>query len=121
MELLMLTLCLQDDSILLNSSIIEALEHPRQVQILINDEEKNAGAPSVYDRRSADRVLSSETVMQVEIAGRMLLRKVKKLTGWQDDQTRVLFGEYLPSHQAVRFNLMDARPLHIDALGDWNA
>ncbi len=121
MEPLMLTLCLQDDSILLNSSIIEALEHPRQVQILINDEEKMLvlRACTIDDQQAV--ILSSGTVMQVEIGGRMLLRKVKKLTGWQDDQTRVLFGEYLPSHQAVRFNLMDARPLHIDALGDWNA
>ena len=32
-----LTLCLGEDSILLNEAVLEALGHPRQVQMLIND------------------------------------------------------------------------------------
>ena len=39
-EPLTLTLCLNEDSILVSRAILEALEHPRQVQMLINEERK---------------------------------------------------------------------------------
>ena len=35
---LTLTLCLDEDSILLGEPVLEALGHPRQVQMLINEE-----------------------------------------------------------------------------------
>ena len=45
-EPLMLTLCLEEDSILVSKAILEALEHPRQVQMLINeDRERSAPHP----------------------------------------------------------------------------
>ena len=34
-EPLMLTLCLEEDSILISKAILETLEHPKQVQMLI--------------------------------------------------------------------------------------
>ena len=37
---LTLTLCLAEDSILLNEAVLEALGHPRQVQMLINDDQQ---------------------------------------------------------------------------------
>lgn len=111
MEPLKLTLCLENDSILLNSAIIEALERPRQVQILINDDAKMLAlrACTVEDQQAV--VISPEKVMQVEISGRSLLKRIRKLTGWQGDEPRILYGEYLPAHRAVRFNLMDAHTM----------
>ena len=114
MEPLTLTLCFQDDLVLLNASIIEILEHPKQVQILINDEEKMLALRvcSVEDPQAI--VLPKGMTQEVEIGGRVLLKKIKKLTGWSDDQTRVLYGDYMPSHQAVRFRLMEAEPLQTE-------
>lgn len=37
---LSLTLCLEEDSILLSEAVLEALGHPRQVQMLINQEQQ---------------------------------------------------------------------------------
>ena len=36
-EPLMLTLCLEEDSILVSRAILETLQHPKQVQMLINE------------------------------------------------------------------------------------
>ena len=49
--------------------------------------------------------------MQCEISGRSLLKKIKKLLGWTDNSPRMCFGVYLPSHQAVRFDLTKAKIL----------
>ena len=108
MEPLMLTFCMRDDSILLNKAIIEALEKPRQVQILINDEAKMLvlRACTIEDQQAV--VISPDRIEGVEISGRSLLKRIKKLTGWQDDCSRTLCGDYLPSHRAVRFNLMES-------------
>ena len=38
MNSLLLTLNLQEDTILLNQGVLDVLGHPRQVQILINEE-----------------------------------------------------------------------------------
>ncbi len=51
--------------------------------------------------------------MQCEISGRSLLKKIRKMVGWEDDRPRLCYGEYLPTHQAIRFSLMDAQPLDI--------
>ena len=118
MEPLMLTMSLQDDSILLNSAILEALERPWQVQILINDEAKMLvlRACTMDDQQAV--VVPGEKVMQFEISGRSLLKRIRKLTGWMDDRSRTIVGEYLPAHQAVRFNLMEAQTVSEDQVGD---
>lgn len=114
MEPLMLTMFLQDDSILLNSAILDALEHPRQVQLLINDEARMLvlRACTVDDQQAV--VIPGENVTQFEISGRSLLKRIRKLTGWADECPRAIVGVYLPSHQAVRFNLMEAQPLPVE-------
>ena len=54
-------------------------------------------------------VVPEEHVLQYEISGRVLLRKIRRLVGWQDNYPRVCKGEYLPAHQAIRFNLMETQ------------
>ena len=44
---LTLTLCLAEDSILLSDAILEALGHPRQVQLLINEEQCCSSRPAL--------------------------------------------------------------------------
>lgn len=111
---IILTLNLQDDSILLNEGVLNALDWPRQVQLLINQERKSLllRACSVTDGQAL--VVPADHVEQFEISGRSLLKKIRKLVGWEDDQRRMCLGEYLPTHQAVCFDLTSAQVVEFE-------
>ena len=111
---ILMTLNLMEDSILLNEGVLNALDRPRQVQILINRDEKMLllRACTIDDQQAV--VVPEVRSMQCEISGRSLLRKIKQLVGWTDDRPRVCRGEYLSAHQAVRFSLADAQPLDME-------
>ena len=96
-EPLMLTLCLEEDSILVSRAILETLQHPKQVQMLINEERQMLllQACTVDDR---DAVV-------IPMSGHALLKRIRKLTGWTDSKPRVIYGNYLPTHQAIVFDL----------------
>lgn len=106
---LMLTLCLDEDSILLGESVLEALGHPRQVQMLINEERGMLllQACTVDDREAI--VIPPMTLEHFEMSGHALLRRIRRLTGWADDRPRVVFGSYLPTHCAIVFDLSTAQ------------
>ena len=109
-EPLMLTLCLQEDSILLNNAILEALGRPRQVQMLINEERKTLLLLSctVDDREAV--VIPAVPMQQFEMSGHALLRRIRRLTGWADEKPRVIYGNFIPSHNAIVFELSAAMP-----------
>ena len=106
---LTLTLCLDEDSILLGEPVLEALGHPRQVQMLINEERQMLllQACTVNDREAI--VIPPMTLEHFEMSGHALLKRIRKLTGWTDDRPRVVFGSYLPTHCAVVFDLRTAQ------------
>ena len=110
MNSLLLTLNLQEDTILLNQGVLDVLGHPRQVQILINEEIGSLllRACTIDDLQAV--VVPEEHVLQFEIGGRSLLKKIRRITGWVNDEPRICNGEYLPMHQAIRFDLMSAAP-----------
>ncbi|MBQ6562863.1 MAG: hypothetical protein IJL88_03045 [Clostridia bacterium] len=110
MNSLLLTLDLQEDTILLNKGILDALDHPRQVQIMINEELGSLllRACTVDDLQAI--VVPENHVMQFEIGGRSLLKKIRRIAGWVNDEPRICSGEYLPMHHAIRFDLMSAMP-----------
>ncbi len=110
-EPLMLTLCLDEDSILLNSAILDALEHPRQVQMLINEERKSLLllACTVDDREAI--VIPATPMQHFEMSGHALLKRIRRLTGWTDEQPRVVYGTYISSHRAIVFDLDAAQPV----------
>ena len=112
-EPLMLTLCLEQDSILVSKAILEALNQPRQVQMLINDDRQMLllQACTVDDREAV--VIPPDTVMQFEMSGHALLKRIRRLTGWADDQPRVVYGNYIASHQAIVFDLHTAQPAEL--------
>ena len=91
-EPLMLTLCLEEDSILVSKAILETLEHPKQVQMLINEERQMLllQACTVDDREAV--VIPPDTMVQFEMSGHALLRRIRRLTGWTDNQPRVIYG-----------------------------
>ena len=111
---IILTLNLMEDSILLNESVLDALDWPRQVQILLNKDEKMLllRACTVDDQQAV--VVPEEHTVQFEISGRVLLKKIRQIVGWPDNSPRLCCGEYLPAHQAIRFDLSDARPVDMD-------
>ncbi len=110
---IILTLNLMEDSILLNEGVLDALDWPRQVQLMINQDAKMLllRACTIEDKQAV--VVPSDRVEQFEISGRSLLRKIRRLVGWNDDCPRLCYGEYLPAHQAIRFNLMDAEAVDL--------
>lgn len=110
---IIVTLNLQDDTILLNDGVLDALGRPRQVQILVNKEEKKLllRACTVDDLEAV--VVPEERTLQFEISCRSFLRRVRQLVKWEDNRPRMCYGEYLPVHQAILFSLKDAIPLDL--------
>ena len=112
-EPLMLTLCLEENSILVSRAVLEALEHPRQIQMLINDDRKMLLLKAcTVDEREAI-VISPEIQLQFEMSGHSLLKRVRRLTGWSDNTPRAICGNYLPAHQAIVFDLALAQPTEL--------
>ena len=105
---LLLTMNFHDETMMLNEGILDALGHPRQVQILLNDESKRLLLrPCEVDSNQAI-VIPSGSVLQVELGGRQLLRKIRKLAGWESEQPRICVGESIQENQAVFFDLTRA-------------
>ena len=120
-EPLMLTLCLEEDSILVSKAILEALNHPRQVQMLINEERQMLllKACTVDDREAV--VIPPMLMQQFEMSGHSLLKRIRKLTGWTDNRPRVIYGDYIPTHNAIVFNLHSAEPTRLQVPMDGSA
>ena len=114
-EPLMLTLCLEEDSILVSRAILEALNHPRQVQMLINEERQMLllQACTVDDREAV--VIPPVLMQQFEMSGHSLLKRIRRLTGWTDDRPREICGDYLPAHNVIVFDLMTAEPARLQS------
>ena len=112
-EPLMLTLCLEEDSILVGKAVLDVLEHPKQMQMLINDERKMLllQACTVNDREAV--IIPPSPLPHFEISGHSLLKRIRRLTGWTDDLPRVVYGQYIESHSVVIFDLMMARPAQL--------
>ena len=108
-----LTLNFRDETMMLNEEILNALGRPRQVQIMINNEAKLlVMCPCDLDSKEAV-VMPTASVQRVEIGGRSILRKIRKLAGWKTELPRILFGEEIPDHRAVCFDLEYAVPVEI--------
>ena len=112
-EPLLLTLCLDENSILVSRAVLAALEHPRQIQMLINDDRKMLllKACTVDEREAV--VIPPEIKLQFEMSGHSLLKRVRRLTGWTDNAPRAVYGNYLPAHQAIVFDLTSAQPTEL--------
>ena len=119
-EPLMLTLCLDEDSILVSRAILEALDHPRQVQMLINDERRMLllQACTVDDREAV--VIPPDAATQFEMSGHALLKRIRRLTGWTDALPRVVYGNFIPSHHAIVFDLTQAQKVDYPRSADIN-
>lgn len=105
---LLLTMNFQDETMMINDGILNALGRPKQVQILLNDESKRLLLrPCEIDSNQAV-VIPAEHIIQVEIGARRLLKKIRKLAGWETEQPRICAGEFVDEHKAVFFDLTRA-------------
>ena len=107
---LTLTLCMDEGSIWVNKGVLDILDHPRQIQMLINEDQQMllVQACTVEDREAI--VIPAQAKNEFEMSGHSLLKRIRRITGWTDHQMRTVYGTYLPSHHAIVFNLMAAQP-----------
>ena len=116
---LTLTLCLEEDSILLSEAVLEALGHPRQVQMLINQEQQMLllQAGTVDDREAI--VIPPLTLEHFEMSGHSLLRRIRRLTGWTDNYPGLSTGTSVP--RTAQSYLIFALPSHRRSACRWTA
>ena len=100
---------LMEDSIYMGRNVLESLGSPRQVQMMLNEEQKKLllQACGVQDREAV--VVPPQPTLFFQMSGKSLLRKIRKLTNWDDDQMRILYGQKIPGHAAVVFDLNTAK------------
>ena len=111
MSPLILTLNLREDYISLNEGTLEALGHPRQIQLRLNEEKASLALMPCSMSDAEAVVVPNDPVIRYEIGAKYLLRKIKNITGWEDDSPRACEGEYIASHQVVLFNLTNSVPV----------
>lgn len=116
-EPLVMTLCPEEESILLNKNVLDHLEQPRQVQILINEEQGMLllKACSVEDREAV--VIPQLPPDQLEVSGASLLKRIRRLMGWADNCPRQIMGFAIPEHYAIAFDLHSAVPVQLKPSG----
>ena len=105
---LLLTMNFHDETMMLNEGILEALGRPRQVQILLNDESRHLVLRPCDVNSSQAVVIPTGSTLQVELGGRQLLRRIRKLAGRDTEQPRICVGEFIQEYQAVCFDLVRA-------------
>lgn len=114
---LVMTLCPDEESILLNKGILDQLGQPRQVQILINEEQSMLllKACSVEDREAV--VIPQLLPDQFEVSGASLLKRIRRLMGWSDNCPRQIQGFSIREHWAIAFDLQTAVPVQLKPTG----
>lgn len=105
---LLLTMNFQAQSMMLNEGVLDYLERPRHVQILMNEETKMLALRPCEVDSSQAVVLPEGSTLQVEIAARSLLRRIRKIAGWKTNQPRVCVGTAVPEYRAVCFAFEEA-------------
>ena len=63
------------------------------------------------DIEEEQAVVVQEAEDAPQLGGRRLLKRIRNLAGWPDQQSRFVYGVFLPGYDAVLFNLLDAHPL----------
>ena len=106
---LILTLCLRENTLLISNAIIEQLGSPSLIQIKMNEADKSLLInPCEYGTRGAV-VVPDNHQYQLEMPGWSLIRRIQRITEWQDDNPRVLYGVFIPQHNAIYFSLDTAQ------------
>lgn len=113
---LLLTFCLEENSILVNETIVEALGYPRHMQMLVNEETHKFVLRACDMDDVSAIVIPPLELHQFEVSAKMLLKRLRRLTGWADNEPRAVLGEYVPMHNAVMFSLDEAQPVQLKTI-----
>jgi hypothetical protein len=102
---MVLTLDLKHDLFILDEATLDALNRPRQVQLLINTQQRKL-VLRACSTEDAEAIFLPETpIISTEISGKKLLQNIRNNMGWEDKETRICPGTFLPNHKAVCFDL----------------
>ena len=112
------TLDPRDRRIFVSQGVLDVLERPRQVQMLMNPERGLLMLRPCSTEERWAQVVPPGTERGLEISGAGVLKKIRSLTGWTDDEPRMLEGIYIPQQKAVVFRISDARPVDLWGVND---
>ena len=108
-EALMLTLCLEENTLLLSNDVLRQLGSPPMIQIRISESDRSLLVqPCAYGTRGAI-VVPDRQMYQLETPADALVRHIRRITGWMDSSPRVLCGVHVPRLNAVYFGLDTAQ------------
>ena len=94
---LLLTLCLEENTILVSTAILDCIGNPRLIQMMINDEKRSLIIHPCKDGERESILIPDTLMYQFEYPGQSLLRRIRRLTKWPDTNPRAVYGTYIPS------------------------
>ena len=102
---MILTMDMKNDLFVLDDATLDALGRPKQVQLLINTQQRKLVLRACSAEDDEPIFLSAAPMISTEISGRKLLQNIRTNMGWEDKKTRICPGTFLPTHKAVCFDL----------------
>lgn len=102
---MILTMDMKNDLFVLDDATLDALGRPKQVQLLINTQQRKLVLRACSAEDAEPIFLSTAPIISTEISGRKLLQNIRTNMGWEDKETRICPGTFLPAHKAVCFDL----------------
>ena len=108
-EALMLTLCMEENTLLISNGVLRQLGSPPMIQIRISESDRSLLVqPCEYGTRGAI-VVPDRQMYQLETPADTLVRHIRRITGWMDNNPSVLCGVHIPQLNAVYFGLDTAQ------------
>ena len=104
-----LTLDMRNNLFVLDEATLDALGRPKQVQLLINIQQRKLVLRACSAEDDEAFFLPKSPIISAELSGKKLLHNIRINMGWQDKAPRICRGIYLPQHKAVCFDLNRAR------------
>lgn len=113
--MLLLAINAKDNTLIVSKETLEALGCPEYVQLHMNEKNRTLAlaACTMEDRQAL--VVNTGHYMMYEIGAFSLIRRIRRLSGWEDEKSRVAFGVHLPEHNAVVFSLSSLQPAVLSA------
>lgn len=106
---MILTMDMKNDLFVLDEATLDALGRPKQVQLLINTQQRKLVLRACSAEDEEPIFLPDTPIISTEISGRKLLQNIRINMGWADMKSRICPGNYLPDHRAVCFDLSRAK------------
>ena len=97
---------------------IDAIGQPRFVQFLIDPDTKKLYMRGTDTRENNCLVIPSESSRKKNgyvLHGKYFIKKISALVGWDIDRPHILVGVFMPSQNAVVFDLSKAVTVENDA------